>query len=70
MYSISPAEINEWILGWMDDRSAPENPDDQLDNSMLRTGAVSILQFARDSGLISMEKYQAGMNPIVSRTAA
>ena len=57
------ADINEWIQNWMD-----ENLDDFLQPDDLRVGAVSILQFARDSGLITQEQYQQGLNPIVSRT--
>jgi hypothetical protein len=65
---MNTSEINEWIQNWMDEHNDPESPDELLDNSMLRLGAVSILQFARDSGLISKDEYQLGMNPIVSRT--
>jgi len=61
-------QVNDWIQGWMDDHSDPEYPDELLDNIRLRVGAVSILQFARDAGLICMDDYQLGLNPIVSRT--
>jgi len=61
-------EINQWVQDWMDEHSNRDDPDDYLDNHQLRVSAVSILQFARDAGLITMDEYQVGLNPIVSRT--
>ncbi|MEE9304470.1 hypothetical protein [Candidatus Vondammii sp. HM_W22] len=61
-------QVNEWVQNWMDEHSDPDMPDELLNSDTLRVGAVSILQFARDAGLITQADYQEGMNPIVSRT--
>ncbi len=69
MSHMNAEQVNEWIQNWMNDNSIDEeDPAERLDNDMLRLGAVSILQFARDAGLIDLAEYQKGMNPIVNRT--
>jgi len=61
-------QINSWIQNWIDEHSDSDAPEDILEPKALRGGAVSILQFARDAGLITQEEYQIGLNPIVQRT--
>ncbi len=60
-------QVNTWIQNWMDEHTDPENPDDLLDPKHLRIGAVSILQFAKDAGLISLDAYNLGLCLIVQR---
>lgn len=62
-------QVNDWVQGWMDQHGDADSPDDMLDKAALRIGAVSILQFARDAGVISMDEYTAGISPIAERTA-
>lgn len=53
----------------MDDHSNEEDaPDDFLTNTVLRIGAVSILTFASDAGLVTDDEFAQCMNSIVNRT--
>lgn len=58
-------QVLEWVLSWVEEHSDQENPDDFLDERMLRIGAVSLLQFARDSGQIDMEDYKMLLGPVI-----
>lgn len=68
MTLFNATQVNEYISNLMDEHTDMENPDDYMERKELRVLAVSVLQFACDAGLITLEERQQGLNHIVKRT--
>jgi len=68
MALFNATQVNEYISDLMDEHTNMDNLDDYMESTELRVLAVSVLQFACDAGLITLEERQQGLNHIVRRT--